>query len=155
MLINIIVEHVLGLLLKESYMAQNSLEFKLPSRSSPPFYVKQRILSPEEKKGTLTLITPSSQLVQPLADLQNSLPQPFNSEQPWRRIGPLKTVTFHIHAYIYLLFSWISAAAAAPKSLQSCPTPCDPIDGSPPGSALPGILQARTLEWVAISSSNA
>ena len=42
-------------------------------------------------------------------------------------------------------------AAAAAKSLQSCPTLCDPIDGSPPGSAIPGILQARTLEWVAIS----
>ena len=46
-------------------------------------------------------------------------------------------------------------AAAAAKSLQSCPTPCDPIDGSPPGPAVHGILQARTLEWVAISSSNA
>ena len=46
-------------------------------------------------------------------------------------------------------------AAAATKSLQSCPTLCDPIDGSPPGPAVPGILQARTLEWVAISSSNA
>ena len=40
-------------------------------------------------------------------------------------------------------------------SLQSCPTLCDPIDGSPPGSPVPGILQARTLEWVAISFSNA
>ena len=48
-----------------------------------------------------------------------------------------------------------SAVAAAAKSLQSCPTLCDPIDGSPPGSAVPGILQARTLEWVAISFSNA
>ena len=47
------------------------------------------------------------------------------------------------------------AAAAAAKSLQSCPTLCDPIDGSPPGPAVPGILQAKTLEWVAISSSNA
>jgi len=47
------------------------------------------------------------------------------------------------------------AAAAAAKSLQSCPTLCDPIDGSPPGSAIPGILQARTLEWVASSFSNA
>ena len=46
------------------------------------------------------------------------------------------------------------AAAAAAKSLQSCPTLCDPIDGSLPGSAVPGILQARTLEWVAISFSN-
>ena len=47
------------------------------------------------------------------------------------------------------------AAAAAAKSLQSCPTLCDPIDGSPPGSPIAGILQARTLEWVAISFSNA
>ena len=45
--------------------------------------------------------------------------------------------------------------AAAAKSLQSCPTLCDPVDGSPPGSPVPGILQARTLEWVAISFSNA
>jgi len=47
------------------------------------------------------------------------------------------------------------ACAAASKSLRSCPTLCDPIDGSPPGSPVPGILQARTLEWVAISFSNA
>ena len=49
---------------------------------------------------------------------------------------------------------YIKTAAAAAKSLQSCPTLCDPIDGSPPGSPVPGILQARTLEWVAISFSN-
>ena len=48
-----------------------------------------------------------------------------------------------------------AAAAAAAKLLQSCPTLCDPIDGSPPGSPVPGILQARTLGWVAISFSNA
>ena len=48
-----------------------------------------------------------------------------------------------------------AAAAAAATSLQSCPTLCDPIDGSPPGSPVPGILQARTLEWVAISFSSA
>ena len=48
-----------------------------------------------------------------------------------------------------------AAAAAAANSLQSCPTLCDPIDGSPPGSPVPGILQARTLEWVAIFFSNA
>ena len=46
-------------------------------------------------------------------------------------------------------------AAAAAKSLQSCPTLCDPIDGNPTGSPVPGILQARILEWVAISFSNA
>ena len=55
---------------------------------------------------------------------------------------------------LYMLY-FVHAAAAAAKSLQSCPTLCNPIDGSPPGSTVPGILQARTLEWVAISFSNA
>ena len=53
---------------------------------------------------------------------------------------------------LYLLFTLLLLAA---KLLQWCPTLCDPIDGSPPGSRVPGILQARTLEWVAISLSNA
>ena len=52
-----------------------------------------------------------------------------------------------------ILSSIYSAATA--KSLQSCPTLCDPVDGSPPGYCVPGILQARTLEWVVISFSNA
>ena len=52
------------------------------------------------------------------------------------------------HTYLY------GAAAAATKSLQLCPTLCDPIDGSPPGSPVPGILQARTLEWVAIGEAS-
>ena len=58
---------------------------------------------------------------------------------------------------IYLLIKKyaFTVAAAAAKWLQSCPTLCNPIDGSPPGSAIPRILQARTLEWVAISFSNA
>ena len=56
----------------------------------------------------------------------------------------------------YLLITLLACAtAAAAKSLQSCPTLCDPIDGSPPGSSLHGILQARILEWVDISFSNA
>ena len=66
----------------------------------------------------------------------------------------------HSMVVIWPLFSLVFPAsdcpnAAAAKSLQSCPTLCDPIDGSPPGSPVPGILQARTLEWVAISFSNA
>ena len=66
----------------------------------------------------------------------------------------------HFYSYMKIyyvslsLFEFYSVFAAA-KSLQLCPTLCDPIDGSPPGSAIPGILQARTLEWVAISFSNA
>ena len=56
-----------------------------------------------------------------------------------------------MHEYIY----GIMYVAAAAKSLQSCPTLCDPIDSSPSGSPVPGILQARTLEWIAISFSNA
>ena len=56
---------------------------------------------------------------------------------------------------VFSLLTIHCCIAAAAKSLQSCPTVCDPIDGSPPGSPVPGILQARTLEWVAISFSNA
>ena len=64
---------------------------------------------------------------------------------------------------MYIQFLWFpigfqyeaAAAAAAAKSPQSCTTLCDPIDSSPPGNPVPGILQARTLEWVAISFSNA
>ena len=62
----------------------------------------------------------------------------------WHAIKMTKCWDWHAHT-----------AAAAAKSLQSCPTLCDPIDGSPPGSPIPGILQARTLERVAISFSNA
>ena len=57
--------------------------------------------------------------------------------------------------FLGFIFSYSHAAAAAAKSLQLSPTLCDPIDGSPPGSSIPGILQARTLEWVAISFCNA
>ena len=58
-----------------------------------------------------------------------------------------------LHLIYKLIFALYYAAAAA-KSLQSCPILCNPIDCSPPGSPIPGILQARTLEWVAISFSN-
>ena len=64
---------------------------------------------------------------------------------PWLQNGDNTTYIENVTDY---------SAAAAAKSLQSCPTLCDPIDGSLPGSAIPGILQARTLEWVAISFSN-
>ena len=63
-------------------------------------------------------------------------------------------VVIHIVKDFYII-NEAAAATAAAKSLQSCPTLCDPIDGSRPGSAVPGILQARTLEWVAIFFSNA
>jgi len=66
----------------------------------------------------------------------------YGAHRRWVVIGPSS------------IFPWSNANANA-KSLQSCPTLCDPIDGSPPGSAIPGILQARILEWVAISFSNA
>ena len=75
---------------------------------------------------------------------KETIPQPTLK----RMIG---SVIFHVYFLAFLVI----AAAAAAKLLQSCPTLCDPIDGSPPGSPVPGILQARTLEWVAISFSNA
>ena len=63
-------------------------------------------------------------------------------------------ITRVFHSTPWLL-SWPDCAAAFAELLQSCPTLCDPINGSPPGSPVPGILQARTLQWVAISFSNA
>ena len=64
----------------------------------------------------------------------------------WTFVGKVMSLLFN------MLYAAAAAAAAAAKSLQSCPTLCDPIDRSPPGSSVHGILQARTLEWVAISS---
>ena len=66
-------------------------------------------------------------------------------------MGSQKSWTLLSNFHFYFLL----ATAAAAKSLQSCPTLCDPIDGNPPSSPVPGILQAGTLEWVAISFSNA
>ena len=70
----------------------------------------------------------------------------------WPALAPTAHSHLLIMSYVYL---FVFAAATAAKSLQSCPTLCDPIDGSPPGSPVPGVLQARTMEWVAISFSNA
>ena len=64
--------------------------------------------------------------------------------------GLFSAAVFTVEKYLH-----VKEPAATATSLQSCPTLCDPIDGSPPGSPIPGILQARTLEWVAISFSNA
>ena len=73
--------------------------------------------------------------------------EPGRLQSMWsQRVGHDFTFTFILSA---------AATAAAAKSLQSCPTLCNPINGSPAGSPVPGILQARTLEWVAISFSNA
>ena len=70
-------------------------------------------------------------------------------------IPPLDQVRRKEIIFSFLDFSFPLLVAAAAKSLQSCPTLCDPRDGSPPGSPVPGILQARTLEWAAIAFSNA
>ena len=67
----------------------------------------------------------------------------------------MSLVTDYIAGLAYTLVAAAAAAAAAAKSLQSCPTLYNPIDGSPPGSSVPGILQARIQEWIAISFSNA
>ena len=71
----------------------------------------------------------------------------------WRKASQMTNRDFG--SYTWLVFWLSAAAAAAAKLLQSCPTLCDPLDGSPLGSPVPGILQARTLEWIAISFSNA
>ena len=84
----------------------------------------------------------------------------FSRQEYWSGL-PLPSPNYGIFIHIINIHAIqqsqkdMSAAAAAAKSLQSCPTLCDPIDSSLPGSPVLGILQARTLEWVAISFSNA
>ena len=90
----------------------------------------------------------SSKLI--VLQVQETLPQELNVNH--------SMVIWHLKqtGKVKKLSKWVlhaAAAAAAAKSLQSCPTLCNPIDGSPPGSPIPGILQARTLEWAAISFS--
>ena len=74
---------------------------------------------------------------------------------PWGWEDPLGKGTATHSSILALRISGTEEPAAAAKSLQSCPTLCDPIDNSPPGSPIPGILHARTVEWVAISFSDA
>ena len=81
------------------------------------------------------------------AAYQAPLSMGFSRQEYWSGVPSSQP---HIYMYPFLLPTRATAAAA--KSLQSCPTLCDPIDGSPPGSPVPGILQARTLERVAIFS---
>ena len=70
-------------------------------------------------------------------------------------VGKVMSLLLNLLSRLVIAFLPRSTAATAAKSLQSCPTLCDSIDGSPPGSLVPGIIQARTLEWVAISFSSA
>ena len=79
----------------------------------------------------------------------------MNQQMLFFSLSSVCMISVDLVRFIDFLFSCVPSAAAAAKSLQSCPTLCDPVDGSPPGSPVSGILQARTLEWVAISSSNA
>ena len=85
--------------------------------------------------------------------VQNQRMRCFHSFQ--LRVTKLSCFSAPVEVNQFLWTVLRTSAAAAAKSLQSCKTLCDPINGSPPGSPVPGILQARTLEWVAISFSNA
>ena len=103
--------------------------------------------------------------VQPSPPLSSPSPPALNLSQPqglvqWVRCSHQVAKVLELQLQ-HQSFQWIfrvdydAAAAAAAKSFQPCPTLCNPINSSPPGSPVPGILQARTLEWVAISSSKA
>ena len=76
-------------------------------------------------------------------------------EKNWNRYWDEEKDVLYFSVYKTFYFYKLLYTAAAAKLLPSCPTLCDPNDGSPPGSPVPGILRARTLEWVAISFSNA
>ena len=100
----------------------------------------------------LLQLGPSGRDVEPIAWVQHELLS-YSAPGLWE-LGKEAEEDVSI---LFRVNQWLSEYkfAAAAKLLQSCPTLCDPIDGSPPGSPIPGILQARTLEWVAISFSNA
>ena len=102
----------------------------------------------EQNQGTLWLCRRSWPLPEKTSGVRASHQLPCSSWVPSPHLSSLGFWSF-------LKPQQLSSAAAAAKLLQLCPTLCDPIDGSPPGSLIPGILQARTLEWVAISFSNA
>ena len=109
--------------------------------------------TPRQKAGSTQALSPVTAVE---ANMDPGFPPAFAFLQKlcWeKRVISSKYLTCHkLKICSHLL---AAAAAAAAKSLQLCPTLCDPIDGSPPGSPVPGILQARTLEWVSISFPNA
>ena len=84
----------------------------------------------------------------------NAVENSFKTSQLHMHSVTDTTCDSFIFSFLFHFSTHITSAAAAAKSLQLCPTLCDPIDGSPPGSAIHGIFQARVLEWVAIASSN-
>ena len=98
-----------------------------------------------------------------MAILLNSSPKPLNIDSTVLKRGKIHQSLIFLRRknqliiykfWVSLIAKTMKVTAATAKSLQSCPTLCDPIDGSPPGSGVPGILQARTLEWVAIAFSH-
>ena len=101
-----------------------------------------------------TYVTKDSDLDYIINSQNSTLKKASNSVRK-RAKGTKDYITEEANEYVKRCSTPLYIAAAAAKSLQSCPTLCDPIDGSPPGSPVPGILQARILEWVAISFFNA
>ena len=131
-----------------------------------PYYRRRAQKSPQEEWGWPhhCLLTASPLFLLTLTPLMsNCLNLPFGTQGRSRTLTTFlyRQAMVNMERFLYLggscSFSDLArnAAAAAAKLRQSCPTLCNPIDSSPPGSPVPGILQARTLEWVAISFSNA
>ena len=104
---------------------------------------------------SINRITPPSRLFKAIYLLKKMYHLSCNYSHLLGLVDCLLVVPFNIILHSHIFDKLLTRSAAAAKSLQSYLTLCDPIDGSPPGSPVPGILQARTLEWVAISFSNA
>ena len=144
-------------------MAWPSPHLVFPSRASFPGSVSPSFLIPSAscphgpRTGHLPLLKPFSLTHPPLPSPQARASEGLLPPHPcplhlMLEARPLQGAPHHIWCHVL----WQpGAAAAAAKLLQSCPTLCDPIDGSPRGSPIPEILQARTLEWVAIAFSKA
>ena len=117
------------------------------------FGIKQRLCSAREPEGKAPLQMPLREVQQPAMQGEDGNYHQAPVAYYYQPFSSTDILNWQKHTPRYSEEPQGMTAAAA--SLQSCPTLCDPIDGSPPGSPIPGILQARTLEWVAISFSNA
>ena len=127
-----------------------------PWSQSYIFFGDQKPDTVHHKLSSWELVWDLQDKVRTLRALENAALQKLLTDQAWSLVLQLNLWrAWFRHHPPYVITTMKTDAAVAAKSLQLCLTPCNPRDSSPPGSPIPGILQARTLEWVAISFSNA
>ena len=134
------------------FIGRNDAKAEVPILRPPD--VKNKLIRKDSDAGKDWVQEKGAERIRWLDCITDSMDMNLNKLQEIVKDREAWHATVHIVEKCWArLSNWTVAAAAAAQWLQSCPTLCDPIDSSPPGSPVPGILQARTLEWVAISFS--